>query len=208
MAAPSNGSVAGNITDNAALAFASPAAQTYSGVISGTGSLTKSGAGTLTLTNSNTYTGGTTISAGTLQLGDGGNANGSLAGNITDNAALAFANPVAQPYSGVISGSGSLTKFGAGTLTLTNADTFTGGTTIAAGTLLLGNANALQSSTLDNSSNGTSSFGSLTAVTFGCLGGSNPLSLINSTTAPVALTAGGNGQSTTYSGVISGPRLR
>ena len=65
------------------------AALTYAGVISGTGSLTQAGTGTLTLTGANTYTGGTTISAGTLQLGNGGTT-GSVAGNITDNAALAF----------------------------------------------------------------------------------------------------------------------
>ena len=81
------GSVAGNIVDNGALIFNRSDALTYGGVISGTGSLTKSGAGTLTLTGANTYTGGTTISAGTLQLGNGGTT-GSVAGNIVDNGAL------------------------------------------------------------------------------------------------------------------------
>ena len=66
------GSVAGDVVDNAALVFNRSDALTYGGVISGTGSLTKSGTGTLTLTGDNTYTGGTTISAGTLQIGNGG----------------------------------------------------------------------------------------------------------------------------------------
>ena len=101
-----NGSVSGNITDNATLTFANPNAQTYSGVISGTGALTKTAAGTVILSNANSYGGGTTISQGTLQLGDGSANNGSVSGNITDNATLAFANPNVQTYSGVISGNG------------------------------------------------------------------------------------------------------
>jgi autotransporter-associated beta strand protein len=54
---------------------------TYSGVVSGTGTLTQVGIGTTILTGANTYTGGTTISAGTLQIGSGGNA-GSVTGDI------------------------------------------------------------------------------------------------------------------------------
>ena len=73
---------------------------TYGGVISGTGTLTKSGAGTLTLTGANTYTGGTTISAGTLQIGNGGTT-GSVAGNIVDNGALVFNRSDALTYAGV-----------------------------------------------------------------------------------------------------------
>ena len=132
------GSVAGNIVDNAALIFNRSDALTYAGVISGTGSLTQAGAGTLTLTGANTYTGTTTISAGTLQLGNGGTT-GSVAGNIVDNAALVFNRSDALTYGGVISGTGTLTQAGTGTLTLTGANTYTGATTISAGTLQLGN---------------------------------------------------------------------
>ena len=83
-------------------------------MISGTGSLTKTGTGTMILTGANTYTGGTTISAGTLQIGNGGTT-GTVAGNIVDNAALVFNRTDTLTYAGVISGTGSLTKFGTGT---------------------------------------------------------------------------------------------
>ena len=114
------------------------AAGTYAGVISGTGSLTKSGAGTLTLTGANTYSGGTTVSAGTLA----GNAT-SLQGNIVNNAIVSFNQAAAGTYAGAMSGTGSLTKSGAGTLTLTGANSYTGGTTVSAGTLQ-GNTASLQ----------------------------------------------------------------
>ena len=45
------------------------------------------------LTAANTYSGGTTVSRATLQLGDGLTANGSVTGNIADNGLLVFANP-------------------------------------------------------------------------------------------------------------------
>jgi autotransporter-associated beta strand protein len=137
-----NGSVVGNIADNSALSFASPSSQTFAGIISGGGSVTKNAAGALTFTASNTYTGGTTISAGTLQLGDGATKNGYVQNNVTDNGTLAFANPLPQSFSGMISGSGSLTMAGPGTLTLSGPNTYTGGTTLAAGTLVLANAAA------------------------------------------------------------------
>ena len=58
-----------------------PANVTFSGVLSGAGQLSPLG-GTVILTNSNTYSGGTTIVAGALQLGDGVSSNGSVVGNI------------------------------------------------------------------------------------------------------------------------------
>ena len=117
-----NGSVQNDITNNGTLAFANPQPQTFGGVISGTGSLVKSGAGTLTLVGSSTYSGGTTVSAGTLQLGDGTAQNGSVPNDITNNGTLAFANPQSQAYGGAISGAGSLVKSGAGKLTLVGSN--------------------------------------------------------------------------------------
>ena len=104
----------------------------FSGAITGVGSLTKTGAGVLTLTGANTYSGGTTVTAGSLV----GNTS-SLKGNIVNNAALAFNQETAGAYAGVISGSGALYKAGAGTLTLSGANTLTGMTTVTAGTLNL-----------------------------------------------------------------------
>ena len=91
---------------------------TIGSIVASTAGLTQTGPGTLILTGANTYTGGTTISAGTLQIGNGGNA-GSVAGNIVDNGALVFNRSNTLTYGGVISGTGSLTKMGTATLTLT-----------------------------------------------------------------------------------------
>jgi fibronectin-binding autotransporter adhesin len=111
---------------------------TYSGVMSGTGGVTKVGTGTFTLTNANTYSGTTRVSAGTLQLGNGTTSNGSVASSlIVNNASLVFANPNPQTYAGGIIGTGTVTKTaGGGTLTLTGNSSFSGGTTVGAGATL------------------------------------------------------------------------
>ena len=97
--------------------------------------LTKTGAGTLVLLADNTYTGGTTVSAGTLQLGAGGPA-GSVAGNITvnDSGVVAFNRSDIYTYAGNIDGSGSVTQAG-NTVVLSGTNTYTGTTTVASGTL-------------------------------------------------------------------------
>jgi len=102
----------------------------FSGAISGFGSLTKTGASRLTLTGANTYSGGTTVSAGTLE----GTAT-SLQGAIVNNATVEFSDVSAGTFAGDISGTGSLTKSGAGTVTLTGANTYSGGTTLTGGGL-------------------------------------------------------------------------
>ncbi len=102
--------------------------------LSGDGGLTKQGAGTLTLSGTNTYNGGTTVEAGTLQIGAGGTA-GSVTGNILDNSSVVFNRSDDITYADAISGSGSVTKQSVGTLTLSGANTYTGETTVSAGTL-------------------------------------------------------------------------
>ena len=101
--------------------------------------MTKTGAGTTTLTGTNTYSGTTTISTGTLQVGNGGTTGTLGSGNITNNAALRVNRSDAFTLGQNISGTGTLTQFGAGTTTLTGANTYSGVTTISAGTLQVGN---------------------------------------------------------------------
>ena len=62
------GSIVGNVSNNGALAFNRSDTYTYGGTISGTGSATQQGNGTTILTANNTYTGGTTVDAGSLYV--------------------------------------------------------------------------------------------------------------------------------------------
>jgi outer membrane autotransporter protein len=132
------GSIAGNVTNNGTLAFNRSGDLSYGGIISGTGALNKQGSGRLVLTGQNTYTGGTVIDAGNLQIGNGGTT-GSIVGNVDNNGLLVFNRSDDMSYGGVISGSGLLTKDGGGRLILTGENTYTGNTTVSAGTLQIGN---------------------------------------------------------------------
>ncbi|MCB1074074.1 MAG: autotransporter-associated beta strand repeat-containing protein, partial [Simkania sp.] len=123
-------SLQGPITNNAAVIFDQGGLGTYAGNMSGTGSLTKEGTETLTLSGTNTYSGGTTVSVGTLQ-----GTTSSLQGSIINNTAVIFNQSTDGTYAGVMSSSGSLTKQGTGKVILTGANTYSGGTTVTAGTL-------------------------------------------------------------------------
>jgi len=117
---------------------------THFPVISGAGRFIQQGSGTTVFTSVNTYTGTTTVSAGMLQMGDGG-AVGSLgtsaAISVASGATFAVnrsntANQLAS--SGgfrAISGSGGFTQMGTGTTNLTIVNTYTGPTSVLAGTL-------------------------------------------------------------------------
>ena len=143
------------ITDNGTLVFNRSNTVTqgtdFGGPISGSGNLVQLGPGMLVLTASNTYTGTTTISGGTLQIGNGGTS-GSVTGNIVDRGVLVFDRSDNPTFAGLISGPGSLTQAGTGMLVLTGTNTFTGTTTIIAGTLVLASSNALGNSTAISSS--------------------------------------------------------
>jgi autotransporter family porin len=100
-------------------------------------SLTKKGDGTLILSAANTYTGGTTVSAGALTVTGTLGSGGAYAGDIANNGKLTFDQTADQTLSGIVSGTGSLTKTGSGTLTLSGTNTYAGNTTVSAGTLEL-----------------------------------------------------------------------
>ena len=94
--------------------------------IVGAGDVTVSGPGTVILTAANTYTGGTTISGGILQLGNGGTV-GSVVGAIVNNGTLALdRSDTGLILSGAISGTGALVQMGTGTSILTGANTYSG----------------------------------------------------------------------------------
>ncbi|WP_273793932.1 autotransporter-associated beta strand repeat-containing protein, partial [Brucella anthropi] len=90
--------------------------------------------GTLTLLGNNSYTGGTTISAGTLQIGDG-TTDGTIVGDVVDNGSFVINNQNDTALSGAISGSGSLTQAGGGTLTLSGKNSYTGDTNLNNGVI-------------------------------------------------------------------------
>ncbi len=113
--------------------------------LSGTGSLVKIGTGELTLNGDNDYSGGTTITGGTL-IAASVNALGS--GDIDNSGVLQVGE---GELKNTLFGSGSLVKTGTGELTLSGDNTYSGGTTISGGTLIAANVNALGSGDIDNS---------------------------------------------------------
>ena len=137
------GVATGTITDSGAAAtftINNAAASSFSGTItngSNALALSKTGAGTLTLSGTNTYSGSTTVSAGTLQVGNGGTVGSLGTGKITDNATLSF-DLAATMTVQQISGTGSLIQSGTGTTILIGANSY-GTTVINAGTLQVGN---------------------------------------------------------------------
>ncbi|HVT73386.1 MAG TPA: autotransporter-associated beta strand repeat-containing protein [Lacunisphaera sp.] len=108
----------------------------YADPISGQGAVAQRGGGTLVLVNDNTYTGGTTIAAGSaLQVGNDGTT-GSLGGDVVNHGTLIFNRHDAYTFAGNTSGSGVLEQAGYGLLTLTGQHTATGGAIIDAGSNL------------------------------------------------------------------------
>ncbi len=111
----------------------------------GSGSLVKTGTGELTLNGDNDYSGGTTISDGTL-IADHADSLGT--GAVANSGVLQVGEGELE---NTLSGSGSLVKTGTGELTLGGDNSYSGDTTIADGTLIAANVNALGSGNIDNS---------------------------------------------------------
>jgi len=153
---------------------------TIPGVITGGYGLTigTTDTGTVVLSGDNNYSGATTVSTGTLSIGAGGTSGSVASASIVDNAALIFNRSDDLTYPGVISGGGSATKQGAGTLYLTGANTFTGGLTISGGTVSVGDGGTTGELTV--------SLGTMSTVNNG------------------ALIFNKNANFVTYAGVISG----
>ena len=160
-----NGAYAGDIVSSGAVIFDRSDDSTYSGALSGVGTLEKLGAGTLTLTGSNSFTGGTTITAGALQVGDGGTS-GSLSGDVAVDGALIFDRADVASFAGAVSGTGALSMAGSGTLVYTGDASHTGGTTITAGTLQIGDGGTSGSLAGNVAAAGTLAFDRSDMVTF------------------------------------------
>ena len=163
-----------NITKNYTLTTANG-----SGIAGLTG-FTKNGSGTLTLVNlTNSLAGALAINAGTVVLSS------STLGSsdITDNGSLVFSNGT-QVVSTAIVGSGTLDKNGSGTLELSGANTYTGGTTIKNGTIQSDNANVLGTGSITLGDGVSANSATLQAA---------PNSSAFANTNPVIVAGGGTG---------------
>lgn len=197
----------GNRTINVGDSAAAAADLTISTVISGSGfAITKTGAGVLVLGADNTYTGGTLVSAGVLQIGTGGLAGTLGGGNVTNNGGLVLNRDGTLLVTNIISGTGGLTNAGPGVTLLSAANTYTGNTTVNGGTLRLTNAGTLgvangitvsadglfgNSATLDLN-NINAAIGSLTLAGPTAPGGSGAPKTTLVTSGTGTLTLGGN----------------
>ena len=150
------------------------------------------GNGATVLTANNTYTGGTTITAGVLQLGAGagGSTAGGIVGDVTNNGSLVVNRSNTYTLGGAISGTGSVTQQGNGATILTAANTYTGGTTVSAGSLYVnGDQTAATGATTVNNATlgGKGVIGGDVTLT-----GNSTLSPGDNVAAPGTLTIKGN----------------
>ena len=186
------GSITGDILNNGELRLLRTNDYTFAGDISGTGSVSNYLSGTTTLTGNNTYSGITYIRDGILQIGDGGTSGTLGTGNVTNNSALVFNRSDDSGYAGVISGTGAVTKEGAGNFNLTGTNTYTGATTVNAGILSV-NGSISNSTTTVNSGGtlgGTGTVGDV-FINGGTFAPGNSIGTIN-VSGNVDFSGGGN----------------
>jgi len=197
-----SGAYGGAIANAGTFKFNSTANQTLSGILSGAGTFVKDNTSTLTLTGVNTYTGATTITAGTLEIGGAGQLNsGTYAGAIANAGTLKVKSTAAQTFSGVISGAGTLVKENTGVLSLSAQNTFTGGTTVNAGTLKLtggGGASGTIRGTITVNSGATFDLGAGDVTGYG--GGASALTTINLVGGTMNVSVAGTGLNQTLGG--------
>lgn len=220
----------GTITNSSATAAVFTLNETgtdsFGGAFTGNLALTVIGAGALSLSKASSYTGATTIGAGTIvdaignalpnatALSDNGALDlagfsqqvGSVTGSgaVTDSGlggSFTINDALADSFAGALAGSLSLVKSGAGTLTLESADSYTGTTTISAGTLVLAGANAIPATDVtDNAVLDLHGY----SVTIGALIGSSAAgSVTTSVAGPVTLTLGATSDNGTFAGKIN-----
>ena len=176
---------------------------TFSGLLqNGNGSLglVKSGTDTLILTGNNLYTGGTTISGGTLQLGNA-TATGSITGNILDNGILSLdRSDTALNLTGAISGTGSVVQAGTGSaVTLSGTNSYSGVTSVNTGTLQAGSVTAFSAASNFTVTGATLNLNGF-SNSVGSLAGNGTVT--TSVAGPVTLTAGANNASSVFSGTL------
>ncbi len=201
------------------------ASTTYSGVISGAGTLEHSGSGTLVLAASNTFSGGLILESNQTVLGaTGASGSGSITFDGTSTITVTVNMTIPNPFvsnngatgtintanytvtlSGPISGTGGMNKTGGGTAVLTNSNSISGPTAVNQGKLQLGNSAALPNSTVGiNPDNGLTFSSSIGTFNVGGLSGNGSLALADTAGVPVNIIVGGNNQNTTFGGAISG----
>ena len=166
-------SLQGNIVAAAGttLAFNQGTNGTYSGILSGDGALLKEGAGAVTLSGANTYTGGNSITAGNL-IGSTATILGAT--TVDSGATLTFNDTSAGTFASDIIGQGALVKTGAGNVTLSGANGYTGGTTVSGGGLT-GSTTSLQGN-IATTAGTTLAFNQVTSGTYsGILSGAGAL---------------------------------
>jgi outer membrane autotransporter protein len=149
-----SGWISANVLNFGALTFDRSDGGTYSGKITGTGNIFFTGGGSYVLTGENSNSGSVSISDGTsVQLGDGGatgklGGSGQNSGSIANDGTLIYNRSSATTYAGVISGTGDLRQIGSGRTTLNGVNSYSGGTTVEAGELLIGGTASYSAATV------------------------------------------------------------